>query len=63
MAAIQAPGGRKASNTLPSITPMPQANGKDSRKASTIATPPPLGVGTSWELRSFGTSMRLRLSA
>ncbi|MNG42125.1 hypothetical protein D3C84_1317840 [compost metagenome] len=43
--------------------PMPAINGKASKKLTTIATPPPRGVGTECELRVLGMSIRLRARA
>lgn len=46
-----------------SVRPISQDSSSASRKLRTIATPPPLGVGTLWELRSLGTSITLRARA
>ena len=40
------------------MSPRHASQSVSSVKAKTIPTPPPRGVGTVWELRSFGTSSK-----
>ncbi|MNH36131.1 hypothetical protein D3C76_1122890 [compost metagenome] len=63
MTAINAPPPPSASSVLICSIPDGMRPTMANKNVSTIATPPPLGVGTVCELRALGTSITLRASA
>ena len=63
IAATSAPAPHSPTAAGNDTAPSAASTGSPARKVTTTATPPPRGVGTSWELRALGTSRMLRDTA